>query len=202
MHLICPFFEFGPISVCPTFSRCWFGMVSCGQMNQSLFLQEYRYDLEHYPSRDLLDESPHLPLRNLPPFLGWSMQSLTIQFRIIGPETLFPEVVYVPGRNILLCFYTLTIPGSYRIDIIPREFYPGVLFKYTKHEKKVGYDLLGYKSFFWGEIPQVPSFPMKSSPVFCDPMTRQRTKASPFTVPITCRLETTTGKLLTQMSFE
>jgi hypothetical protein len=171
--------EFGPISDCPTFSTCWFGMLSCGRMKEEAFLQEYDHDLKQIPSRGNFEESPFLPYRGVPNFRGWSMQALNIQFRVVGPEILFPEVVYDPTNNILLCSYTLTIPGSYRIEIIPREFYPGILFNYTKKEKQEGYDLIGDKS------PKhvLTSHPMKSSPRFCDPKTRQRRKTDPPTLP-------------------
>jgi hypothetical protein len=169
------FVEFGPLSECPTFSKCWFGILSCGNMKLHPFLEEYTNDLKnHQPVQYNLEWSASLPFRRLPTFLGWSMQSLNIQFRIVGPETLFPEVVYVPGRNILLCSYTLTIPGSYRIEIIPREFYPGVLFNYTMKEKIEGYDLLGQKpQLLYRKTHVVTSLPMQSSPLFCDPTTKQ-----------------------------
>jgi hypothetical protein len=168
------FVEFGPITECTTFSKCWFGMLSCGQMKLQSFLQEYDHHVKHFRFRDGLERSPYLPFRRRPAFLGWSMQSLNIQFRIVGPEVLFPEVVYSPVNNILLCHYTLTIPGSYRIEIIPREFYPGVLFNYTMKEKIEGYDLLGQKpQLLYRKTHVVTSLPMQSSPLFCDPTTKQ-----------------------------
>jgi hypothetical protein len=173
------FVEFGPISECTTFSKCWFGMLSCGQMKSQSFLQEYEYELEHFRFRDRLEESPYLPFRGRPAFMGWSMQSLNIQFRIVGPEVLFPEIVYSPVNNILLCFYTLTIPGSYRIQIIPREFYPGILFNYTMKEKIEGYDLVGAKALDPKVKAVIISRKMKSTPVFCDHTTKQRSKTTP-----------------------
>jgi hypothetical protein len=186
------FVEFGPISDCPTFSTCWFGMLSCGRMKEEAFLQEYDHDLKQIPSTGIFEESPFLPYRGVPNFRGWSMQALNIQFRVVGPEIFFPEVVYDPNNNILLCSYTLTIPGSYRIEIIPREFYPGILFNYTKKEKQEGYDLIGYKSLTpIPPVPQAPlvpvsrvaSFQMKSSPVSCDHTTKQRMQTTPSTLP-------------------
>jgi hypothetical protein len=174
------FVEFGPITECTTFSKCWFGMLSCGQMKLQSFLQEYDHHVKHFRFRDGLERSPYLPFRRRPAFLGWSMQSLNIQFRIVGPEVLFPEIVYSPVNNILLCHYTLTIPGSYRIEIIPREFYPGVLFKYTMKEKIEGYDLLGYKSLDPNVRVEAISHQMKSTPVFCDhTKTKQQNKPTP-----------------------
>jgi hypothetical protein len=168
------FLHFGPISHCSTFSKCWFGMLSCGEMKNESFLEEYNRILNQPRSKGGMQPSLDLPFRDMPEFLGWSMQSLEIQFRVAGPEVLFPEVVYFPAKNILLCFYTLTIPGSYRIDIAPREFYPGKLFKYTNVEKIEGYDLLGYHSLVRGPRPVVLSLPMTSTPLFCDQTNMQQ----------------------------
>jgi hypothetical protein len=173
------FLHFGPISHCQTFSKCWFGMLSCGKMKSESFLKEYDEILNQPRSKGGMQPSLDLPFRDMPKFLGWSMESLNIQFRVAGPEVLFPEVVYSPAKNILLCFYTLTIPGSYRIDIAPREFYPGKLFKYTKMEKIEGYDLLGYQSLAQRPRPPVLSVPMISTPLFCDQTKRQRSRTTP-----------------------
>jgi hypothetical protein len=167
------FVEFGPQN-CPTFSKCWFGVLSCGKLKQQSFLQEYDEALKQNRSKEL-EYSVPLPSRERPKFLGWTMQSLNLQFRVVGPEILFPEVVYDRLNNILLCFYTLTLPGSYRMQIIPREFYPGMLFGYTKEQRIEGYHLLVSKPLF-PERPQIISLPLNSSPFFCDSTSRQRIK--------------------------
>jgi hypothetical protein len=83
------FVEFGPISDCPTFSTCWFGMLSCGEMKQlEKIVQEHDRDLRNYHFGSGLEASPILPYPGMPSFLGWSMQSLNIQDRVIGPEIL------------------------------------------------------------------------------------------------------------------
>jgi hypothetical protein len=157
------FIQFGP-QTCSTFSRCWFGMLSCGEMKHQSFLQEYHEDLKKNRSTGGGGEySPPLPSREIPHFLRWSMQSLNFQFRVVGPEILFPEVIYDPLENLLLCFYTLTIPGSYQIQIVPREFYPGVLFNYTEQEKIEGYHLLVYKSLLFTVKPEIIFHPLTTS---------------------------------------
>jgi hypothetical protein len=173
--------EFGPISVCPTMSTCWFGMLSCGEMKQhEKFLQEYDQDLRNYRFGKGLEASPTLPYPGMPTFLGWSMKSLNIQYRVVGPEILFPEISYSPEYNAVLCSYTLTIPGSYRIEIIPREFYPGVLFNYTRKQKIEGYHMIGHKRLVLRE--KVPaSVPMKAHFVSCEP--RDMDIASPPDLP-------------------
>jgi hypothetical protein len=166
------FVEFGPISDCPTYSRCWFGLLSCGTFKLENFLEEYDHERKHNPLPGLTtdhEESPILPFRDIPSFLGWSMQSLHFQFRVVGPEILFPEVTFVPSENILLCSYALTVPGSYRIEIMPREFYPGVLFNYNETERTEGYHILGYQQLLTSVTPVIISRHMTSSPgMFCN----------------------------------
>jgi hypothetical protein len=158
------FIPFGPISTCSLHSKCWFGMLSCGEFKFNEFLQEYQQEIQrNRPHGVHMEPSPYLPNRSIPKFLGWSLQSLHLQFRIIGPEILFPEVVFLPLSGIIFCSYTLTLPGSYRIEIIPREFYPGILFNYTKQEMVEGYHLLGYKPLLTSIVPEITSYPMKAS---------------------------------------
>ena len=119
------FLAFGPTSTCYLSSKCWYGMISCGQFKLNLFLQEYQQEIKRHRPRGIhMEPSPYLPNRPIPKFLGWSLQSLHHQFRIVGPEILFPEVVYVQSHRILFCSYTLTLPGSYRIEIIPTRILP------------------------------------------------------------------------------
>jgi hypothetical protein len=147
------FVEFGPTE-CPTFSKCWLGFLSCGQFKTESFLQEYNAD--------------HHAHQRAKRFLGWSMQSLHIQFRIVGSEILFPKVVYIPSENILIGFYTLTIPSSassHRIEMIPREFYPGILFNYSRREKIEGQ--YTFREDLIGQVPlamHISSHLLSSSP--------------------------------------
>lgn len=160
------FYEFGPLSDCPTYSNCWFGILSCGEFKKDSFSRWYR-DLSSTvrPIPADLESSSQLPLHQIPKFLGWSLQSLQIQFRIVGPEVLSPEITYLPSDNVILCSYTLTIPGSYNIEVIPREFFPGILFDYSDTERLEGFDIL-HSRFLQPTVLNI--HPMKSSLVLCN----------------------------------
>jgi hypothetical protein len=180
------FLEFGPISECPIFSQCWFGILTCGELKTDSFSRLYKAAASSVLKVDTdLESSSQLPLRQVPTFLEWSLQSLQFQFRIVGPEVLFPEVVYLPSDNLILCRYTLTIPGSYNIEVIPREFFPGTLFDYSETERLEGFDLL-HSSLLQSAGPLTLNIhPMKSSVVHCNQKDKKRkkTNAKTLTVP-------------------
>jgi hypothetical protein len=160
------FVSFGPMTSCSIHSQCWFGVLSCGsgEFKSNALIPEYGSEIRKRRFRGIhMESSPYLPDQPIPKFLGWSMQSLHFQFRVVGSEIIFPQVLYLRSKNILFCSFTLTLPGSYRIEMIPREFYPGVLFNYTKNEMVEGYHLLGYKALLTTPAPQIISFPMEIS---------------------------------------
>jgi hypothetical protein len=173
------FFEFGPLAECPTFSKCWFGILSCGDFKTDSFSQWYKVAASTVsPVPRDLESSSRLPLRQVPKFLGWSLRSLHLQFRIVGSEVLFPEIAYLPSDNLILCFYTLTIPGSYNIEVVPREFFPGTLFDYSETEKLEGFDLL-HSQFLQSSGPPVLNIhPMKSPLVLCNEKEEKQKKTS------------------------
>jgi hypothetical protein len=105
------FVPFGP-TTCSTYSKCWFGMLSCGQFYSRAFLKEYQSEIDKRLSSRIqnMEHSPPLPPRPIPKFLGWSIRSIHFKFRIIGSDILFPEVLYLPSPfQILFCSFALLI---------------------------------------------------------------------------------------------
>mmetsp|Transcript_8285 Transcript_8285/g.14035 ORF Transcript_8285/g.14035 Transcript_8285/m.14035 type:complete len:737 (-) Transcript_8285:117-2327(-) len=117
---------FGPIKDCQTYSRCWFGLLTCGT---------FRRDDFHDTFGTTTDD-----------FQGWSMRSLHIDMSVSGPEVVAPRVRYtsipegvrgssstgIPGNSssnvsVLVADYMLTVDGEYSIDLGLMGLYPRVL---------------------------------------------------------------------------
>jgi hypothetical protein len=116
---------FGPMGECETYSRCWFGLLTCGTFQHDKF-------------RSTFD----LPGREGDSFRGWSMRSLHVDMSVSGREVVAPRVRHstfpTPRRfqnssvgsvtSVLLVDYMLTVNGEYSIELGLLGLYPRVLY--------------------------------------------------------------------------
>lgn len=120
---------FGPMDRCPTYSKCWFGLMSCGTPNiekMNSFVQKCA------ANRKLRINT-------------WSIRSLSVLMRVIGSEIVVPEQryltmsTYVPTAageddDVIVAQYFLTRPRTLKefetlslLEVRLFEFYPGLL---------------------------------------------------------------------------
>ena len=111
---------FGPIGECETYSRCWFGLLTCGEFKHDQFQSTFEW-------KDRV-------------FSGWSMKSLHVDMSVSGPEIVAPRVRHttVPRvdhsqgskgeASVLVADYLLTVNGEYSIDLGLMGLYPQVLY--------------------------------------------------------------------------
>jgi hypothetical protein len=133
-------FPFGPIHICPTYSKCWFGLMTCGVPTHSRILSTVEPKVTEYYQR-------YFPKKALPKFLGWSIKALRLLVRVKGIEIVVPELMYVPLRllptsqtttDVIIGQYHLTIPDDrYTLEARLFEFYPGTLFDWPAEQLDV-----------------------------------------------------------------
>ena len=131
---------FGPMHLCPTYSKCWFGLLSCGNPK----LQQMTTHVIGSSVGNVLDEMNVLN-RSDYNISRWSIKGLLTLMRVIGSEIVVPEQRYlnlnrfnIPSANgaivdddIIIAQYHLTRPRtrSYfselsSLEIRLYEFYP------------------------------------------------------------------------------
>jgi hypothetical protein len=137
---------FGPISNCPTYSECWFGLLSCGEFNSN-GLQNLMKAGPKQVGKENLEAFPE--------FKGWTIRSLEANIRIAGPEILVPQSRHLSWTNAsfgsveaLIYRYTLTIPGKYSIEMRLQSIYPGLLYAWSASARSRGAET--YHSIFLG----------------------------------------------------
>jgi hypothetical protein len=131
---------FGPASSCPTYSKCWFGVLACGKPQLERidekqmigFLDTFYHNYTRLPAR-----------RN-----GWTIRSLYMHMRVIGAEIIVPEqrvATVAGGDDVIIAQYVTTktyspsIRDLYRLEIRQEEYYPAVLYGFTDFEtEKLG----------------------------------------------------------------
>lgn len=133
---------FGPItSGCQTYSKCWFGLLSCGDFNQKRVIDST------YPQivkeMKYVNASIPVPEANT---MQWSMRSLVVQLRLLGPEIVVPEqrLVSLAGNvDVIIAQYHLTIPNEkYQLEARLFEFYPAALLPWSK----IDWDTMAYQN--------------------------------------------------------
>jgi hypothetical protein len=137
---------FGPASSCPTYSKCWFGVLACGKPQLERidekqmigFLDTFYHNYTRLPAR-----------RN-----GWTIRSLYMHMRVIGAEIIVPEqrvATVAGGDDVIIAQYVTTktyspsVRDLYRLEIRQEEYYPAVLYGFTDFET----EKLGTFSFPW-----------------------------------------------------
>jgi hypothetical protein len=135
--------SFGPVSQCPTHSKCWFGIMTCGNFQAQRVVDFYKERrVWKLPKAKPVPVMPH----RMPDFDQWSMKALHIHTHIKDIESFVPEMFYtsfvhsVSGSvvDVQIAEYTLTIPGFYHIEAWLLGFYMGKLFKFTESEVNRG----------------------------------------------------------------
>lgn len=124
---------FGPSDACSTYSRCWFGLLTCGEPNME--------SLAGLGRSTILESLHHSqPQAVIPPISDWSIRALVIHLRIIGLEIIVPEQRYVsiatgiPQMNVdvIIAQYVITLPyENYKLEMRHVELYPSALYQWT-----------------------------------------------------------------------
>jgi hypothetical protein len=130
---------FGPYRECPSYSKCWFGILTCGNMKKSKILRETRDVISDWLLREDAQLARSLPV---PTELTWTIRSLLYHVRIVGTELISPELKYYPvltnqdpnnpiTEDIVIGQYAITIPDTnYQLEIRYFEFYPAMLYNW------------------------------------------------------------------------
>jgi hypothetical protein len=154
------FWPFGPVT-CLLHSKCWFGVLSCGQVNETQLQNEYLKSIKlakpGSKQRDYVgkwvhysDYAPHpiIDKSSIPEYLGWSLRSFHVHTIINGSEVVVPRTQLVSvtdsndtKREVLVNEYVLTIPGTYHVDSRVQAFYPGILYGFNKAQRAQGLDM-------------------------------------------------------------
>lgn len=151
--------------VCPTYSKCWYGLLSCGNPNikniKSAALPFIRERLSafisenHNLNRDIdtkLDIDGTMAMLDIN---NWSIKALNMHMRIVGAEIVTPDTRYytMPGVvekkelsvDVLISQFQLTIPNSISVlEVRHQELYPGALINYNDVEVEFGFRSLGH----------------------------------------------------------
>lgn len=120
---------FGPMDRCPTYSKCWFGLLSCGTPN----IKKMNSFMQKCAANSTLRIN------------DWSIKALSVLIRLIGSEIVVPEQRYltmstfVPTTagvddDVIVAQYYLTRPRTLKefdtlssLEVRLFEFYPGLL---------------------------------------------------------------------------
>lgn len=151
---------FGPYRSCPTYSKCWFGLLSCGTYqseNVKTIVQQKL--IEHFKA---INESYSFIEFNP----AWSIRSLLMQTRFIGQELIVPELRYysLPDHeDVLIAQYVTSysndnytsgvthnkVVRASTIEIRHAEFYPSIFFQWAA-EMYQQWDVLNLGVVFLG----------------------------------------------------
>ena len=127
---------FGPMETCPTYSKCWFGLLTCGTPKK-----EALSDLGKSVITDALHKvKPKTPL---PAMSDWSIKALSIHLRVIGLEIIAPEqrlLSIASGssqqhNDVIIAQYFITIPyDEYKLEMRLAEIYPSALYQWSQDD--------------------------------------------------------------------
>lgn len=127
---------FGPYNHCPTYSHCWFGLLSCGQFKSENMLQNTK-DAISNDIKEIIGDGAVIP----DAVSSWSLRGLHINIRVAGLEIVTPDIRYisikpsdssVAPEEVLIGQYHLTLPDNkYHLEMRLLEFYPSVLLKWS-----------------------------------------------------------------------
>lgn len=130
-------YPFGPIDSCSTYSKCWHGILSCGTFNADNVMSVSQKAIEH------ILHKKH-PNGKIPTLKEFSMKSMQIFTRLVGPEIVVPEQRYLTLSNsasVIIGQYTLTRPPNpptttVTLEMRLQEFIPGILIDWTANQKQ------------------------------------------------------------------
>ena len=124
---------FGPYENCSTYTRCWFGLLTCGKP---------KMDSLASLGRTTILESLHQsqPQAEVPPMSSWSIRALVIHLRIVGLEIIVPEQRFMslatgtpgPNTDVIIAQYVITLPyKNYKLEMRHVELYPSALYQWS-----------------------------------------------------------------------
>lgn len=125
-------YPFGPYQACTTYSKCWFGVLSCGTPKYDDIKEK---TVPHIQKR--LDD---INLRDeIPAFTRWSLRAMHLLTRVLGAEIVVPDVKYLTLPNnddVLIGQFVLTRPHHETLlEIRMYEYYPSALFDWTSLQR-------------------------------------------------------------------
>ena len=133
---------FGPKASCPTYHKCWFGMLTCGDLKvgalSKLSHDQILSQFQRAVAGDKRDSARNTATNTLPRrTTEWSIKALYMYTRIIGNEIVVPTQKYFSLKDgaddvdVIIAQYTLTVPGTTSLEIRHHELYPSVLYDWT-----------------------------------------------------------------------
>lgn len=160
---------FGPYESCSTYSKCWFGLLTCGQTNISS-IENIITPIIHSKIRDVISQKgTNIGISPIK-FTQWSIRSLYFQIRFVGQEIIVPEVRYhfLEDRkdDVLIAQYSTTLnevrddeaniyPPS-QLEIRHVDWYPALLHSYEPSNLLLQHpELLNAGRIFLGEESHV-----------------------------------------------
>ena len=122
---------FGPYSECPTYSKCWFGLMSCGSPKEG----KIKDSMVDFLTKAMVTAS--IP-GGVPAYTQWSVRALHMLVRVVGAEIVVPELKYLPlstGEDVLIGQYVLTRPvEAAQLEMRLFELYPSILMNWTNSQ--------------------------------------------------------------------
>jgi len=123
---------FGPFQDCPTYSKCWFGILSCGEPKND--------HIKSSVEGKIAEEITKLKLPDkVPAFTKWSVKALNLLVRVVGAELVVPETKYVTldnNEDVIIGQYVLT--RAYKNTSLEArlfELYPSALFNWSQVQR-------------------------------------------------------------------
>jgi hypothetical protein len=119
---------FGPYQECTTYSKCWFGLMTCGTAKNEQTISAITPILSNEMQ---ISKIPG----KIPEFTRFSVRALNMLIRVVGAEIVVPDLRYMTlnnGEDVLIGQYVLTRPyDSTRLEMRMFELYPSALMKWS-----------------------------------------------------------------------
>ena len=138
---------FGPKNECPTYKKCWIGLLTCGTPKEDnirkIGADQILKQFQKMVSADKSESSKKraAAANALPTFTGWSIRALYMYMRVIGNEIVVPTQRYYTlkdsNRNnvdVIIAQYTLTVPGSTLLEIRHHELHHAALYDWSPQQ--------------------------------------------------------------------
>jgi hypothetical protein len=133
---------FGPYETCPPYSKCWFGLLTCGSTNTSNIETNITPSIRSEMRDKMSKKGEKVDVSSIK-FTQWSIRSLYFQIRFVGQEIVVPEVRYysLPDKDDVLIgqYYTTlnevrddetNLYPSSQLEIRHVDWHPAILHSY------------------------------------------------------------------------
>jgi hypothetical protein len=139
---------FGPLTGCPTYRKCWYGVLTCGKADMkpmaSVLLPRV---MKHYKEAKYQTNNGSM----LPPSPRWSTKALRITMRVIGVELVVPEQRLLTlhsgnsSDDVIIAQYSLTHPSAqYQLEMRQEYLHLAALWDWDDYHKRVlGIEMVG-----------------------------------------------------------